>query len=130
MDASWRATTTRALPAALEPRGEQQMPLQLFFASCSSTPRTQCWKHPGQGAQGTYGAGAVDATRFLAEHLLLAHSMGVRRTRQTRVKFHHDSSMEQIEQKSISLYKWFRCMIVMQEHQKGWITDGTYTQSI
>ena len=34
VDASWRATTTRALPAALEmrgPRGEQQMPLQLFF---------------------------------------------------------------------------------------------------
>ena len=51
MDASWRATTTRALPAALELRGEPQMPLQLFFASCSSTPRTQCWKHPlHQGA--------------------------------------------------------------------------------
>jgi len=32
------------MPAALELRGEQQMLLQLFLASCSSTPRTQCWK--------------------------------------------------------------------------------------
>ena len=35
--------------------------------------------------------------------------------------------MERIEQKWISLYKWFRCMIVMQEHQKGWITPTEHT---
>ena len=41
MDASWQATTTRALPAALEPRGEQQMPLQLFFASFAAAHRVR-----------------------------------------------------------------------------------------
>ena len=41
MDASWRATTTRALPAALEPRGEQQMPLQLFFSPLAAARRVR-----------------------------------------------------------------------------------------
>ena len=38
---------------ALELRGEQQVPFQVWSDTCSSTPRTQCWKHPGQRAEGT-----------------------------------------------------------------------------
>ena len=38
----WWKTTTWAMPAALELRGEQQVPLQLFVGTwtCSGTPRT------------------------------------------------------------------------------------------
>ena len=44
----WWETTTWVMPAALELRGEQKVPLQVFVGTCSGTPRTLSRMCPGQ----------------------------------------------------------------------------------
>ena len=50
----WWGTTTWTMPAALELRGEQQVPLQVFVGTCSGTPRTLSRMVPWQRGEGTY----------------------------------------------------------------------------
>ena len=50
----WWETTTWVMPAALELRGEQQVPLQVFVGTCSGTPRTLSRMVPWQRGEGTY----------------------------------------------------------------------------